>query len=107
MISSREATSNEDNKEEVQLVSLDSYLSKKERDEITYIKLDIEGVELKALQGMSNTIMNNKPKLAICIYHKPKDLWELPLFVKQLNPKYKLFIRQHHPYNETILYAIP
>jgi FkbM family methyltransferase len=90
----------------VKLIALDSYLSEAERQEITYIKLDIEGSEMEALKGMSETISKYKPKLAICIYHKPADLWELPLFIKELNPSYKLYIRQHHPVHETVCYAI-
>ena len=88
------------------LVALDRYLSDDELEEITYIKLDIEGVELEALKGMRETIIKYKPKLAICIYHKPKDLWEIPLFIKNINPSYKLYIRQHYYKNETVCYAI-
>jgi FkbM family methyltransferase len=90
----------------VKLVSLDAYLSERERSEITYIKLDIEGAELDALAGMRDTISKYKPKLAICIYHLPTDLWKIPLFIHQLNPAYKLYIRQHHPIHETVCYAI-
>jgi FkbM family methyltransferase len=90
----------------VKLVALDKYLSETERKEITYIKLDIEGSEMEALKGMCETISKYKPKLAICIYHKPTDLWEIPLYIKKLNPSYKLYIRQHHPIYETVCYAI-
>ena len=90
----------------VKLIALDEYLSETEREEITYIKLDIEGSEMEALKGMSETISKYKPKLAICLYHKPTDLWEIPLYIKKLNPSYKLYIRQHHPVYETVCYAI-
>ena len=93
-------------KDLVKLVALDNYFSEQERSEITYIKLDVEGAEMSALEGMQNTIIKYSPKLAICIYHKPADLWELPLYVHKLNPTYKLYIRQHHPVFETVLYAV-
>jgi len=93
-------------KELVKLVALDNYFSEQERSEITYIKLDVEGAEMSALEGMQDTIIRYSPKLAICIYHKPADLWELPLYIHQLNPRYTLYIRQHHPVNETVLYAV-
>ncbi|MDR2475462.1 MAG: FkbM family methyltransferase [Bacteroidales bacterium] len=89
----------------VKLVSLDDYLSKNELKEVTYIKLDVKGAELEALKGMRKTILKYKPKLAICIYHKPKDLWEIPLFIKELNPSYSLYIRQHYYKDETVCYA--
>jgi FkbM family methyltransferase len=88
------------------LVALDSYLSEAERKEISYIKLDVEGSELEALKGMQETIVKYKPKLAICIYHLPYDAWEIPLFIHQLNPEYKLYIRQHQPVCETVCYAV-
>ena len=72
----------------------------------TYIKMDIEGAELEALKGAANIIKEMKPKLAICIYHKPQDLFEIPLYIKKLNPDYKLFIHHHAYVSETVLYAV-
>lgn len=73
---------------------------------VTFVKMDIEGSELKALQGMQRTIREHKPKLAICIYHKFEDLWQLPLFIKELVPEYRLYIRNYTTYlDEIVLYA--
>ena len=75
--------------------------------EISFVKMDIEGSELKALQGMKETIRKCKPKLAICIYHKFEDLWKLPLYIKELVPEYKLYIRNYTTYlDEIVLYAV-
>lgn len=74
----------------------------------TFIKMDVEGSELDALKGAKQTILNNKPKLAICLYHRPKDFIEIPKWIHTLVPEYKLYVR-HHSFsiNETVLYAIP
>ena len=73
----------------------------------TFIKLDIEGAELEALKGAAGTIQRNRPKLAICLYHKPGDLFEIPLYLKSLVPEYKFYLRQHQPVAcELVLYAI-
>ena len=74
----------------------------------TFIKMDVEGSELDALKGARQTILRNKPKLAICLYHKTKDYIEIPNWIHTLVPEYKLYVR-HHSFsiNETVLYAIP
>ena len=72
----------------------------------TYIKMDIEGAEKEALAGMKNTIQLFFPKMAICIYHEPEDIWEIPLMIKKISEKYHIAIR-HHSYtsSETVCYA--
>ncbi|MBD5551440.1 MAG: FkbM family methyltransferase [Lachnospiraceae bacterium] len=73
----------------------------------TYIKMDIEGAELEALKGAEKIIKERKPKLAICLYHKPQDFFEIPIYIKRLNPDYKLFIHHHcNSISETVLYAV-
>ena len=76
-------------------------------DKVTFIKMDIEGSELEALRGAADVIRRDKPKLAISIYHKPKDYFEIPFFVKELVPEYRLYIR-HHKMScfDTVLYAV-
>lgn len=75
--------------------------------DITFVKMDIEGSELSALHGMETTIKRCRPKLAICMYHKLEDLWELPLYLKELVPEYKLYIRNYTTYlDEIVLYAV-
>jgi len=72
----------------------------------TFIKMDIEGAELNALKGAKKTIIANTPKLAISIYHQLNDLWEIPIYIKQLVPEYKLYVRHHSKtIAETVLYA--
>lgn len=76
-------------------------------DQVTFIKMDVEGAELESLKGARKIIVRDKPKLAICIYHKPEDMWEIPLYIKSLVPEYKLYIRHHESSPcETVLYAL-
>lgn len=75
---------------------------------VTMIKMDVEGAELESLKGARRTIQRDRPKLAICIYHKPEDLTEIPLYLKELVPEYKFYVRLHATNgNEFVLYAIP
>ncbi len=74
---------------------------------VSYIKMDIEGSELAALRGARQCILENKPKLAVCLYHKPQDMWEIPLMIKEMLPEYKIYIRHHTDLlNETVCYAV-
>lgn len=76
-------------------------------DRVSFIKLDIEGSELKALRGAERTIRRCRPKLAICIYHKPEDILEIPEYILSLHSDYKLFIRHYSlSTSETVLYAV-
>ncbi len=59
----------------------------------TFIKMDIEGAELKALCGAEKTIKEFKPKLYVCAYHRNEDLFALPLKIWELNPDYKIYFR--------------
>jgi len=73
----------------------------------TFIKMDIEGAELNALKGAEDTIKNNAPKLAICIYHQLNDFWEIPMYLKRIMPEYSFYVR-HHQFDigGTVLYAV-
>lgn len=90
------------------IVSGDTIDNIVEHDKVTFIKLDVEGTELEALKGASETIHRYHPKLAICIYHKPLDILEIGKYILNINPKYKLYIRHYtSTMYETVLYAIP
>lgn len=75
-------------------------------DKVTFIKMDIEGSEQNALRGAVNVIKKDKPRLAVCVYHSLEDLYEIPFWIKETVPEYKLYIR-HHSDNEceTVVYA--
>lgn len=76
-------------------------------DSVTFIKMDIEGAELMALEGAKEIIKRNKPKLAVCIYHKNEDIIDIPKYISSLVPEYKFYIRHHNwGGTETVLYAV-
>ena len=88
---------------EVQLTAIDNVV-KDER--VTFIKMDVEGAELKSLIGARNTITKNHPRLAICMYHKLEDLYEIPEYILSLVPGYKFYLRHYDSgYGELVLYA--
>ncbi len=94
----------ENGKDKVCVDSLDNIL---QGDVVSFIKMDIEGAELKALYGCKGTLRKHKPKLAICVYHKKEDIVEIPLYLHDIVPEYKFYMKHYSVRaNETVLYAV-
>ena len=87
-------------KETIETTSLDNVLNGKR---VTFIKMDIEGAEYKALLGAEKTIKKWRPRLAICVYHKPEDILEIPALLLEMHSDYQFSLRQ---YNSSGLGAI-
>lgn len=68
-----------------------------EGKKVTFIKMDVETFEIKALHGARQIITQQKPKLSISAYHYLSDLWEIPQTIKRMVPEYKLYLRHHSP----------
>lgn len=94
-------------KETAQLTSIDSFFA--DRGIVpSFIKMDIEGAEGRALAGAKDTIEAGAPRLQVCLYHSLSDFVRLPLMVREFNPTYKIFVGHHTPFfNECVLYAHP
>jgi FkbM family methyltransferase len=74
----------------------------------TLIKMDVEGAELGALHGARGVVAASRPGLAICVYHEPAHLWQVPLLIRDWNLGYRLYLRGHaHSGFDLVLYAIP
>ena len=54
----------------------------------SYIKADLEGYEMKLLEGARDTIRMLRPRIAITTYHKPGDALALMQVLKDINPEY-------------------
>lgn len=74
----------------------------------TLIKLDIEGAELDALHGATETIKRCRPVIACCLYHRPSDLWTIPQYLATICGGYKFYCRCYENVGfETVMYAVP
>ena len=91
-----------------QSVSLDDFCMMNKIKNVDYIKMDIEGFEVDALNGAKEIIKKFKPKLAISAYHKDDDFWIISNLIHDIYPEYKLYFRHHTPMRgESVIYAIP
>ena len=88
-------------------IRLDTFCARYQRVP-DYIKMDIEGSELKALAGATQTIARHRPNLAISVYHDASHLTQAYKIVSEICPNYKFFLRHYtEGYTETVLFAVP
>ena len=88
----------------VSVVGLDEVLN---GERVSYVKLNIEGAEIDALEGGAASIRQWAPKLAIAAYHVPDHLWRVPATIRGLRPDYRIYFRQHDGgIIETVIYAL-
>lgn len=75
---------------------------------VSFIKMDLEGWELPALRGAKRHILEDNPKLAIAVYHRARDFWEIPEFILGIRNDYKIYVRHYtEGWSETVMFFIP
>ncbi len=85
---------------------LDDVLS--DEDKPSFIKMDIEGAEMSAIEGSSNTIKTHHPRLALCIYHNVGDFWRIPKKVLSIRDDYNIYLRHYtESIYETVMFFVP
>jgi FkbM family methyltransferase len=90
----------------VETLTIDDLACNKNLDRVDFIKMDIEGAELEALRGAQDTIRRFRPKLAISVYHKLSDFWEIPQYIDSLGLGYKFALRHFTIHaEESVLFA--
>lgn len=88
------------------IVTIDDFCAWSGLERVDYIKMDIEGWEIPALEGSHATISRWRPKLAVCLYHRYDDLWKITNMIRRLYPFYDLFLGHYTVHGEeTVLYA--
>ena len=80
-----------DEGEKIEVVALDDVIF----EEVTYIKFDVEGMEMDSLIGCRHLIAKNRPKLAISIYHNIDDLIKCFRYVSSINSDYRFYLRHY------------
>lgn len=89
--------------EKVRVVAIDDIVE----EAVTFIKMDIEGMELAALKGARRTISTYKPKMAISVYHKSTDMVDIEEFVLGIRKDYQIYLRHYTKgCADTVMYFI-
>lgn len=90
---------------EIQVEALDNMAANLD---VSYIKMDIEGAEMSALRGAKSVIAKCRPQMLLSGYHRITDMWEIPEFIYQLVPDYKVFLghQPHVPYEPEFIFVM-
>ncbi len=93
---------------EVETIAIDDLVQRESLDSVGFIKMDIEGAELNALEGAEKTIRRFKPRLGISLYHSLDDFVSIPAWLADLDLGYRFFLDHFTIHQEeTVLFAIP
>lgn len=91
---------------QIKTICIDDLAEQEKLQRLDFIKMDIESSELAALQGAEQSIRRFRPKLAISVYHRLQDFWEIPQWIAGLNQGYRFYLRHFTIHQEeTILFA--
>ena len=74
---------------DVSLISIDSLGLSPD-----FIKYDVEGAELEALQGTDTTVLDSHPTLLVSLYHRSRDIFEIPNYLGRKYPFYRMTLRR-------------
>ncbi len=73
----------------------------------TFLKIDVEGYDKKAIMGAAEMIREQKPVIAVAAYHRESDFYEIFELLYGLYEDYHFYLRSYMNVQETILYAVP
>lgn len=74
-----------------------------------FIKMDIEGSEIEALEGAKETVLRHRPVIAVCTYHKIDDYHTIYNKIKEIDDQemyYKVFLRAQYNNVDTETYYL-
>jgi FkbM family methyltransferase len=89
--------------EDIQMTTLDIAVA----EPVSVIKMDLEGWELTALAGCERHIRDERPKLAIAVYHRASDFRTVWRYARSIHPDYKVYLRHYtQGWSETVMFFV-
>ena len=73
----------------VPLTTIDKMVDELKLEKVDYIKMDIEGAEVKALEGGRKTLERFHPRMALSVYHQADHPVEVPRAARAAWPGYR------------------
>lgn len=72
------------------LTTIDTIVSELRLPRVDFIKMDIKGAEVQALQGATHTLASYQPRMSIASEHFENDPETIPKTVMEANPRYRV-----------------
>lgn len=69
----------------------------------TYLKADIEGDEMRLLEGARESIQQYRPRIAITTYHEPAHAEQIKAFLKGVHPDYRFRVKGIVPGGQPVM----
>ncbi|MHB1947183.1 MAG: FkbM family methyltransferase [Gammaproteobacteria bacterium] len=91
--------------EEIEIIRLDDTIP---QDKSYFIKFDVEGAEMDALFGCESIIRKGLSAIAVSVYHRAMDWFEVSKYFFEKFPDVQLFFRTLDENGmDSVIYAIP
>ena len=75
--------------DKIPVTTVDAYCREQGLQQVDFIKMDVEGAEVEALQGARTTLQRFRPRLSVATENLPDDVERVPAAVRAIVPEYQ------------------
>lgn len=76
------------------------------QEPITFLKIDVEGLDKQAIVGAKEQIARHHPKMHIDTYHKLADIVDVPVLIHSIDPTYRFYLRLTNSIETKMMFVI-
>ncbi len=93
---------------ELRTETIDALVARGDLPRVDFLKIDVEGADLGVLQGATQTLAEQRPRLALACYHNPDDLVRIPDLIAELGLAYRWYMQcSTMTPVDTVLFGVP
>jgi hypothetical protein len=88
------------------VVGLDEFVWEELSGRVDWIQLSAGRSQQDVLEGARASLRERRPRLSVDVHHRPEDLWQLPIRLREIVPAYRLQLGHHSQgLDGTVCYA--